>query len=42
LEAFYGGTLDLPVLYPSRYITTTKPDYCRLLQTVRDENRWAE
>ncbi len=36
------GLLDLPVLYLSRYITTTKPDYYRLLQTVRDENRWAE
>lgn len=34
--------LDLPVLYLSRYITTTKPDYYRLLQTVRDENRWAD
>lgn len=36
------GLLDLPVLYLSRYITTTKPDYYRLLQTVRDEARWAE
>ncbi len=36
------GLLDLPVLYLSRYINTTKPDYYRLLQTVRDENRWAE
>ena len=36
------GLLDLPVLYLSRYITTTKPDYYRLLQTVREENRWAE
>ena len=36
------GLLDLPVLYLSRYITTTKPDYYRLLQTVRDEERWAE
>ncbi len=34
--------LDLPVLYLSRYITATKPDYYRLLQTVRDEGRWAE
>ncbi|MEA3207692.1 MAG: hypothetical protein QOE70_749 [Chthoniobacter sp.] len=37
-----AGLLDLPVLYLSRYITTTKPDYYRLLQTVREENRWAE
>ena len=36
------GLLDLPVLYLSRYITTTKADYYRLLQTVRDEDRWAE
>ncbi len=36
------GLLDLPVLYLSRYITTTKPNYYRLLQTVRDEGRWAE
>jgi len=36
------GLLDLPVLYLSRYITTTKPDYYRLLQTVRDEERWTE
>lgn len=34
--------LDLPVLYLSRYITTTKPDYYRLLQTVREQDRWAE
>ncbi len=36
------GLLNLPVLYLSRYITTTKPDYYRLLQTVREEGRWAE
>ena len=36
------GLLDLPVLYLSRYITTTKPDYYRLLQTVREEERWAD
>lgn len=36
------GLLDLPVLYLSRYITTTKPEYYRLLQTVRDENRWED
>lgn len=36
------GLLDLPVLYLSRYITMTKPDYYRLLQTVRDEGLWAE
>lgn len=36
------GLLSLPVLYLSRYITTTKPEYYRLLQTVRAEDRWAE
>ena len=36
------GLLDLPVLYLSRYITTTKRDYYHLLQTVRDENIWAD
>ena len=36
------GLLDLPVLYLSRYITTTKPDYYRLLQNVREQERWAE
>jgi Fic family protein len=36
------GLLDIPVLYLSRYITTTKPDYYRLLQIVREENRWEE
>ena len=36
------GLLDLPVLYLSRYITTTKPDYYRLLQIVREEDRWVE
>lgn len=36
------GLLELPVLYLSRYITGTKPDYYRLLQTVREQNLWAE
>jgi Fic family protein len=36
------GLLDLPVLYLSRYITLTKPDYYHLLQTVRDEDRWQD
>ncbi len=36
------GLLDMPVLYLSRYITTTKPDYYRLLQAVREEGRWSE
>jgi Fic family protein len=38
-----AGLLDLPVLYLSRYITTTKQEYYRLLQVVRDdEERWPE
>jgi len=36
------GLLDTPVLYLSRYITTSKADYYRLLQTVREQYRWAD
>ena len=36
------GLLDIPVLYLSRHIVRTKPDYYRLLQAVRDEDRWEE
>lgn len=36
------GLLDLPVLYLSRYITSTKPDYYRLLQTTRETGAWSE
>ena len=32
--------LDLPILYLSRYITTHKADYYRLLQSVRTEQTW--
>lgn len=32
--------LDLPVLYLSRYITSTKPQYYQLLQTTRDTGDW--
>jgi len=31
------GLLDTPVLYMSRYIVRTKPDYYRLLQSVRPQ-----
>lgn len=31
------GLLDIPILYLSRHVTRTKPDYYRLLQAVRDE-----
>lgn len=34
------GLLDLPVLYLSRHIVRTKPDYYRLLQAVRDHDAW--
>lgn len=36
------GLLDLPVLYLSRYITTTKGEYYRLLQDTRDKGLWKE
>jgi Fic family protein len=36
------GLLDIPILYLSRYISETKPDYYRLLQSVRDTNNWEE
>jgi Fic family protein len=34
------GLLDIPILYLSRYITTHKAEYYRLLQQVRDEGAW--
>ncbi|WFE69103.1 Fic family protein [Thiomicrospira sp. R3] len=34
--------LDLPILYLSRYITTHKADYYRLLQKVRTDQAWEE
>jgi Fic family protein len=34
--------LDLPVLYLSRYITSTKAQYYQLLQTTRETGRWAD
>lgn len=36
------GLLDIPVLYLSRYIVRTKPDYYRLLQSVRERDAWEE
>ncbi len=36
------GLLDIPVLYLSRHIVRTKPDYYRLLQEVRDRGAWEE
>lgn len=35
-----AGLLDIPVLYLSRHIVRTKPDYYRLLQGVRDDDAW--
>jgi Fic family protein len=34
------GLLDLPVLYLSRYITSTKSEYYRLLQGTRETGDW--
>ena len=34
--------LDIPVLYLSRAIVRNKGDYYRLLQSVRDDDRWEE
>lgn len=34
------GLLEIPILYLSRYVTTHKADYYRLLQTVRDDDAW--
>ncbi|WP_421937318.1 Fic family protein [Phenylobacterium sp.] len=35
-----SGLLDIPILYLSRYITSNKGDYYRLLQAVRDTGAW--
>ena len=37
-----SGLLNTPILYLSRYITSNKADYYRLLQKVRDEGAWEE
>lgn len=34
--------LDTPILYLSRYINHNKEDYYRLLQDVRDKDKWEE
>jgi len=36
------GLLDIPVLYLSRHIVRTKPDYYRLLQDVREKEGWEQ
>ena len=36
------GLLDTPILYMSRYIVRTKPEYYRLLQDVRERQAWQE
>ncbi len=36
------GLLDKPVLYLSKYIIDHKPDYYRLLQTVRTQKTWED
>lgn len=34
------GLLDIPILYLSRHINQHKPEYYRLLQSVREEGDW--
>lgn len=41
-NAGFRRLLDVPVLYLSRYIVSTKADYYRLLQAVRDEDVWEQ
>ena len=36
------GLLDLPVLYLSRYITSTKNQYYQLLQSTRETSEWVD
>jgi len=36
----HTGLLDAPILYLSRAINRTKPDYYRLLQAVREQDAW--
>ncbi len=36
------GLMDLPVLYLSRYITATKDQYYRLLQSTRETHNWTD
>lgn len=36
------GLLDLPVLYLSRYITSTKNQYYQLLQSTRESHDWVD
>jgi Fic family protein len=36
------GLLDIPVLYLSRHIVRTKPDYYSLLQAVRERDAWED
>ena len=38
----HTGLLDMPILYLSREINRTKPQYYRLLQAVREEGAWEE
>lgn len=42
LYLVHAGLLDAPILYLSRAINRTKPDYYRLLQAVRNEGAWQE
>lgn len=42
LHLVLHGLLDLPVLYLSRYIVRSKPEYYRHLQAVRERGAWEE
>lgn len=42
LHLVMTGLLDLPILYMSRFITSTKQTYYALLQKVRDTGEWQD
>jgi len=37
-----SNLIEIPILYLSRYITSTKSEYYRLLQDVRDNSNWED
>lgn len=42
LYLVHAGLLDIPILYLSRAINSTRPEYYRQLQAVREQDRWEE
>ena len=42
LYLVHQGLLDIPILYLSRYLVRTKPEYYRLLQGVRERDGWED